>query len=55
MIGLLTALGIDTKWEILAFLMVPVFLLGFPFEWLEICLTLQSQTAIVGGPVLRSP
>jgi tripartite ATP-independent transporter DctM subunit len=38
MIVALAALGIDTKWEILGFLMVLIFLLGFPFEWLEICL-----------------
>lgn len=30
--------GIDTRWEVLAFVMVLVFLLGFPFEWLEICM-----------------
>lgn len=38
MLGMLRTLGIDTKWEILAFLMVLIFMLGFPFEWLEICL-----------------
>ena len=38
MLGALHLLGIDTKWEILGFLMVLIFLLGFPFEWLEICL-----------------
>ncbi|MGH7265344.1 MAG: TRAP transporter large permease [Candidatus Rokuibacteriota bacterium] len=38
MTGALAALRIDTRWEILAFVMVLVFLLGFPFEWLEICL-----------------
>jgi tripartite ATP-independent transporter DctM subunit len=38
MLGMLRTLGIDTKWEILAFLMVLIFALGFPFEWLEICL-----------------
>jgi tripartite ATP-independent transporter DctM subunit len=31
-------MGIDTKWEILIFVMVLIFLLGFPFEWIEICL-----------------
>ncbi|MFN0305730.1 MAG: TRAP transporter large permease subunit [Burkholderiales bacterium] len=38
MLGLLAKFGIDTKWEILAFVMVLIFLLGFPFEWIEICL-----------------
>ncbi|MFZ2738397.1 MAG: TRAP transporter large permease subunit [Burkholderiaceae bacterium] len=38
MIATLAKFGIDTKWEILIFLMVLVFLLGFPFEWIEICL-----------------
>ena len=38
MIGALAAMGIDTKWEILAFIMGLIFLLGFPFEWIEICL-----------------
>jgi tripartite ATP-independent transporter DctM subunit len=31
-------LGGDTKWEMLTFVMVLIFLLGFPFEWIEICL-----------------
>jgi tripartite ATP-independent transporter DctM subunit len=38
MLDALNALGIDDKWEILGFVMVLIFLLGFPFEWLEICL-----------------
>ena len=38
MIGMLAKFGIDTGWEMLAFIMVLVFLLGFPFEWIEICL-----------------
>jgi len=38
MLDALNALGIDDKWEILGFIMVLIFLLGFPFEWLEICL-----------------
>src|SRR5918999_63758 len=38
MISTLTQLGVDTKWEMLAFVMALVFLLGFPFEWIEICL-----------------
>jgi tripartite ATP-independent transporter DctM subunit len=38
MIGMLARFGIDTGWEMLTFVMVLVFLLGFPFEWIEICL-----------------
>lgn len=38
MLSTLAYLGIDTKWEILAFVMVLIFLLGFPLEWIEICL-----------------
>ena len=35
---MLKALGIDTGWEILAFVMALVFVLGFFFDWIEICL-----------------
>jgi tripartite ATP-independent transporter DctM subunit len=38
MLSTLAYFGIDTKWEMLAFVMVLIFLLGFPFEWIEICL-----------------
>jgi tripartite ATP-independent transporter DctM subunit len=38
MISTLAYFGIDTGWELLIFLMVLIFLLGFPFEWIEICL-----------------
>lgn len=38
MLSTLSYFGIDTKWEMLAFVMVLIFLLGFPFEWIEICL-----------------
>jgi tripartite ATP-independent transporter DctM subunit len=38
MVATLAKLGIDTRWEMLAFVMVLIFLLGFPFEWIEICL-----------------
>ncbi len=30
--------GIDTGWEVLAFVMVLVFIMGFFFDWVEICL-----------------
>ncbi|MCE3247948.1 MAG: C4-dicarboxylate transporter [Geminicoccaceae bacterium] len=48
MISTLTGLGIDTAWEMLAFVMVLIFLLGFPFEWIEICLIVLP----VFGPIL---
>ena len=38
MVATLAQLGVDTKWEMLAFVMVLIFLLGFPLEWIEICL-----------------
>ena len=40
--------GIDTKWEMLAFVMILIFLLGFPFEWIEICLIVLP----VFGPIM---
>ena len=48
MISTLINLGIDTAWEMLAFVMVLIFLLGFPFEWIEICLIVLP----VFGPIL---
>jgi tripartite ATP-independent transporter DctM subunit len=48
MIGMLTRFGIDTGWEMLAFVMVLVFLLGFPFEWIEICFIVLP----VFGPII---
>jgi tripartite ATP-independent transporter DctM subunit len=49
MVATLAKFGIDTKWEILAFVMLLIFLLGFPFEWIEICLiVLPVFTPILG-------
>ena len=48
MMSTLTYFGIDTKWEMLTFIMVLIFLLGFPFEWIEICLIVLP----VFGPIL---
>ena len=39
---------VDTAWEMLAFVMVLIFLLGFPFEWIEICLIVLP----IFGPIL---
>ncbi len=44
----LHAMGIETAWEILTFVMVLVFILGFFFDWLEICLIVLP----VFGPIL---
>jgi tripartite ATP-independent transporter DctM subunit len=38
MIDTMAKLGLTDKWHVLIFLMVLIFLLGFPFEWIEICL-----------------
>lgn len=48
--GMLKAAGLDTGWEILIFLMVLVFILGFFFDWIEICLIVLP----VFAPVLRA-
>ena len=48
MISSLAYFGVDTKWEMLAFIMVLIFLLGFPFEWIEICLIVLP----IFGPIL---
>lgn len=48
MISTLATFGVDTGWEMLAFVMVLVFLLGFPFEWIEICLIVLP----VFGPII---
>ena len=48
MISTLQYFGITTKWEMLTFIMVLIFLLGFPFEWIEICLIVLP----VFGPIL---
>jgi tripartite ATP-independent transporter DctM subunit len=48
MISTLSYFGINTKWEMLTFIMVLIFLLGFPFEWIEICLIVLP----IFGPIL---
>ncbi len=45
----LKALGLDTGWEILVFVMALVFVLGFFFDWIEICLIVLP----VFAPVLK--
>ena len=47
---ILKASGIDTGWEVMAFVMVLVFFMGFFFDWIEICLiVLPIFAPIVGG------
>ncbi len=46
---ILKAAGLDTGWEILIFLMVLVFILGFFFDWIEICLIVLP----VFAPILK--
>ena len=45
----LKALGLDTGWEILLFVMALVFVLGFFFDWIEICLIVLP----IFAPVLK--
>jgi tripartite ATP-independent transporter DctM subunit len=63
-IELLANIGIVTGWEILIFMMVLTFVLGFFFDWIEICLIVLPVFAPVlsgvdfgphlgeGGPIL---
>ncbi|MCW5660936.1 MAG: TRAP transporter large permease subunit [Burkholderiaceae bacterium] len=47
---LLKATGIDTGWEVMLFVMGLVFLMGFFFDWIEICLiVLPIFAPIIGG------
>ena len=47
-VHLLGMFGIDTPWRLLIFVMVLVFVLGFFFDWLEICLIVLP----IFGPIL---
>lgn len=46
---LLRAIGIDTGWEVLIFVMVLVFIMGFFFDFLEICLIVLP----IFAPILK--
>jgi tripartite ATP-independent transporter DctM subunit len=46
---MLKAAGIDSGWEILVFVMVLVFIMGFFFDWLEICLIVLP----IFAPILK--
>jgi len=61
---LLEATGIDTGWEVMIFVNVLVFIMGFFFDWIEICLIVLPVFAPVltkvdfgahiggGGPIV---
>ena len=48
-VEILKALGIDTGWEIMIFVMALVFVMGFFFDWLEICLIVLP----IFAPILK--
>ncbi len=46
---LLKAMGIDTGWEVMIFVMLLVFFMGFFFDWIEICLIVLPIFAPIMG------
>ncbi|NDH30459.1 MAG: TRAP transporter large permease subunit, partial [Betaproteobacteria bacterium] len=48
-IDILKSLGIDTGWEMLIFVMIIVFIMGFFFDWIEICLIVVPIFAPIMG------
>jgi tripartite ATP-independent transporter DctM subunit len=46
---ILKASGIDTGWEVMIFVMALVFLMGFFFDWIEICLIVLPIFAPIVG------
>jgi tripartite ATP-independent transporter DctM subunit len=54
-VELLAHVGIDTGWEILGFVLVLTFVLGFFFDWIEICLIVLPAFAPVLGKVDFGP
>ncbi len=47
--AILKATGIDTGWEVMAFVMALVFVMGFFFDWIEICLIVLPIFAPIIG------
>jgi tripartite ATP-independent transporter DctM subunit len=47
-LDILKATGIDTGWETMIFVMVLVFIMGFFFDWIEICLIVLP----IFGPII---
>ena len=52
---ILKATGIDTGWEVMAFVMVLVFVMGFFFDWIEICLIVLPIFAPIIGKLDFGP
>jgi len=48
-VELLKAMGLDTGWEVLIFVMTLVFIMGFFFDWIEICLIVIPVFAPIIG------
>ncbi|MFZ9711158.1 MAG: TRAP transporter large permease [Burkholderiaceae bacterium] len=48
-LDILKSLGIDTGWEMLIFVMIIVFIMGFFFDWIEICLIVVPIFAPIMG------
>lgn len=46
---LLVAMGIDSGWEMMTFVMILVFVMGFFFDWIEICLIVLPIFAPIMG------
>ena len=49
-IELLNSLGINTPWEIVGFMLITTFILGFFFDWIEITLIVLP----IFAPVLQT-
>ncbi len=47
-VEILNAMGINTGWEVMIFVMTLVFIMGFFFDWIEICLVVIP----VFGPII---
>lgn len=48
-LDILKAMGLHTGWEVLVFVMVLVFIMGFFFDWIEICLIVVPVFAPIIG------
>jgi tripartite ATP-independent transporter DctM subunit len=48
-VEILKAMGIDTGWEVMTFVMILVFFMGFFFDWIEICLVVIPIFAPIIG------
>ena len=48
-VEILKAMGLDTGWEVMIFVMTLVFVIGFFFDWIEICLIVIPVFAPIIG------